>query len=602
MFCLEENSRSTRVKNPGSGWAFFSFFPLSSVVMLCLASVAGVLLGCSAEPRPEPASLVFLGKNIHTVDPATEGATAVAVRGEEIVAVGRAEDIQPFVGESTRVVELEDRALVPGFIDAHGHFSMTMQLLDLLNASSPPVGPMESIDQIVEAIQTRIADREIAPGEFVMGYGYDDSLLAENRHPDRDDLDRASTEHSIVLLHVSGHLATANSRALEMLGFDETSEDPYGGVIRRRPGTTEPNGVLEEVAAHMGLRPMVEQASQSSPEAFAEGVSRTADYFAGYGVTTVQDGASSVQTANALRGVAAARPLAIDVAVFSAFRGDADGDLIEKMGFSRDYVNGVRVAGVKFILDGSPQGRTAWLSRPYDEGPPGASADYVAYPMVEPDFYKEHVNHLIDAGIPVLAHANGDAAIDLMIEGVDEALGGETKDHRSVTIHAQLAREDQLDEMKRLGIVPSFFAAHPFFWGDWHRKSFGDARAMRISPLRSAQDRGIPFTIHNDTPIVPPDMMLLLEIAVGRKTRADVTLGEDQRIDFATALHAITQGAAYQYFEEDRKGSISVGKRADFVVLERDPATVPVDAISEVGIVETIARGVTVYPSAEAQP
>jgi len=561
-----------------------------------------VALGCSSEPRPEPASLVFLGEHIHTVDPANAGATAVAVRGEEIVAVGDREEIEPLIGEATRVVDLGDRALVPGFIDAHGHFSMAMQLLSLLNASSPPVGPMQSIEQIVEALQARIAEGEIPPGEFVMGYGYDDSLLAENRHPNRDDLDRASTEHPIVLLHVSGHLATTNSAALERVGFNETTDDPYGGVIRRRSGSSEPNGVLEEVAAHMALTPLIEKASQASPQEFVETVRGTADYFAGFGVTTVQDGASTLQTADALRGVASAAPLGIDVAVFPAIRSEEDGDLVETLGYSRDYVNGVRVAGVKFVLDGSPQGRTAWLTRPYNEGPPGAAADYVAYPMVKPEFYKSHLNRMVEAGIPVLAHANGDAAIDLMIEGVDEALAGETKDHRSVAIHAQLAREDQLDEMKRLGIVPSFFAAHPFFWGDWHRKSFGDDRAMRISPLRSALERDLPFTIHNDTPIVPPDMMLLLEVAVGRKTRAGVTLGEEQRIDFADALYAVTQGAAYQYFEEDRKGSISVGKQADLVVLERDPAGVPVDEISDVGIVETIARGASVYAAPGTQP
>lgn len=556
---------------------------------LLIAGCAG-LLGGTAEGE---ADLVFYGENIHTVDVANADAEAVAVRGSEIVAVGSRDDIASFVTPSTRVVELGERSLVPGFIDAHGHFTMVMQMLTLLNASSPPVGPMESIDQIVDALKERIRDEGFKPGEFVMGYGYDDSLLAEGRHPNRDDLDRASTNHPIILLHVSGHLATANSMALAMIGFDADTEDPFGGVIRRRPGTTIPNGVLEEVAAHMGLAPMVESATNISPIEFGKAVHRTVAYHAGFGITTVQDGASSMKVAKGLSAVAAFRALPIDVAVFPAFRGEADD--LGALGYSRTYKNGVRVAGVKFVLDGSPQGRTAWLTHPYHAGPPGAAEDYVAYPMTEPAFYKKHVKRLIDAGIPVLAHANGDAAIDLMIEGVDEALAGETKDHRSVTIHAQLAREDQLDEMKRLGIVPSYFAAHPFFWGDWHRKSFGDDRAMRISPLRSSINRDLPFTIHNDAPIVPPDIMLLIEVAVGRKTREGVVLGEDQRATFAEALHAVTLGAAYQYFEEDRKGSISVGKRADFVVLDRNPETVPVDDISEVGIIETFARGVSVY-------
>ena len=568
-------------------------------LLLVLASVLP-LAGCesgSRTPTEPAADIVFFGEHIHTVDASTAGASAVAVRGTEIVAVGDRAKVETRIGESTRVIELGDHALVPGFIDAHGHLGLVAQMLDLLNASSPPVGPMESIEDIIAALQERIRSEELPAGEFVMGYGYDDSLLAEGRHPNRDDLDRASSEHPIVILHVSGHLSAANSAALEMVGFDETSEDPYGGVIRRRPGTRVPNGVLEEVAAHAVLAPVFEAEERVDPADFASGIRRAIAYHASFGITTIQDGASNPRMVRRLREIARQRPLAVDVALFPALQGEAASAPVEALGYTARYENGVRVAGVKFVLDGSPQGRTAWLTQPYDAGPPGAAVDYVAYPMVKPEFYIEHVARMIDANIPVIAHANGDAAIDLMIEGVDAALGGEQKDHRSVTIHAQLAREDQLDEMKRLGIVPSFFAAHPFFWGDWHRLSFGDGRAMRISPLRSARDRELPFTIHNDAPIVPPDVMRLLEIAVGRKTREGVVLGADQRLDFEEALHAVTLGAAYQYFEEDRKGSISVGKQADLVILERDPAGVEVDALSDVGIVETIARGVTVFPA-----
>ena len=573
--------------------------PSSTLVLFALgAFVTFVCLACAGGPLgapPPAADVVFFGDHIHTVDASTDGATAVAVRGEDIVAVGERDEVVELVGPETRVVELGDAALVPGFIDAHGHFSTAIGFLDLLNASSPPVGPMESVEDIVGGLAARIDQLEIPPGQFVTGYGYDDSLLAERRHPDRDDLDRASTEHPIVLIHVSGHLATANSLALERIGIDETTEDPYGGVIRRRPGTTIPNGVLEEVAAHRARGPLMTAAQNVSPQEFAAQVARAVAYYASFGITTVQDGASSTEAAEALGKLALVQPPAIDIAVFPVFRGEVDAGNLAELGYTPDYRNGVRVAGVKFVLDGSPQGRTAWLTEPYAEGPPGADPDYVAYPMVEPAFYEKHVKRLLDANIPVLAHANGDAAIDLMIDGIEDGLAGEEKDHRSVTIHAQLAREDQLDRMKALGVVPSFFAAHPFFWGDWHRKSFGDDRAMRISPLRSALDRGLPFTIHNDAMVVPPDMLRLIEIAMTRKTREGIVLGADQRVSFEEALHAVTLGSAYQYFEEERKGSITPGKRADLVVLARDPATVPVDDVSEVAVLETFARGVSIY-------
>jgi predicted amidohydrolase YtcJ len=153
--------------------------------------------------------------------------------------------------------------------------------------------------------------------------------------------------------------------------------------------------------------------------------------------------------------------------------------------------------------------------------------------------------------------------------------------------------------MRDLGVLPSFYAVHPFFWGDWHRLSFGDERASFISPLRAALDRGIPLTIHNDSPVVPPNIMRLVSIAVNRETRSGHILGPDQRVSVIEALHAVTLGAAYQYFEEDDKGSIEVGKRADFVVLAQDPRTVAASAIADIDIVETISRGVSVFKKSE---
>ncbi len=587
------------------------------------------LAGCVGAPAPEttatanPADVVFLGDRILTFDPETEGAGGVAVRGEQIVAVGAREAMTRRIGPRTRVVELGERALLPGFIDAHGHLGLVMLVVDYLNVSSPPVGPMESIEDIVSALRARIEERRPAPGELVVGYGYDDSLLAEGRHPDRDDLDRVSTTQPIVLLHVSAHLATANSAALAAIGFDARTPDPPGGVIRRREGSREPNGVLEEAALGPALASQAN--ALGTPERFAEAVHKALAYHARFGITTVQDGASSPALVASLRAVSQQTPLALDVAAYlreeapkaePAAGSDvlpSGGPALAALGFSRSYLGGVRVAGVKFVLDGSPQGRTAWMTQPYLEPPPEKGPDYRAYPTLDPDYYRVRAAELIEGGVPFLAHANGDAAIDLMIDGVAratraiEARGGRVPDHRSTAIHAQLARPDQLGAMKRLGIVPSFFAAHPFFWGDWHRKSFGDARALAISPLHAAQARGLRFTIHNDAPVVPPDVLRLVEIAVLRETRSGFVLGEGERISVVDALRAVTIDAAYGYFEEDRKGSITPGKQADLVVLAADPREVAPDAIGEIGIVETIARGRTVHAvetgdAAETQP
>ncbi len=537
----------------------------------------------------QDADLIFLGQNIITMD--ASNVSAVAVRGDRIVVAGSEQDARALQGEDTRVIELGKRALLPGFIDAHGHFAGVARYLDMLDLSSPPVGDVTSVDDIVRKLQRRIENRNIPPGELVYGYGYDDSLLAELRHPDRDDLDRASSDHPIVIRHVSGHLLAANSMALLEAGVGANTADPTGGIIRRRPGSDEPDGVMEETAMQFfpGTGELL------TPQRQSELRREAVQIYAGYGITTIQDSNVSQAYVDRLKAEGLEQEYAADIVTFVMGNPLPD-DVLATVAADTSYTGGVRNGGVKFTLDGSPQGRTAWMSEPYNAGPPGAAADYVAYPSYDPDAWLNRIGPLLERGVPVLAHANGDAAIELMIDGVAKAIAaGPVPDHRSVIIHAQLIREDQLDRVAELGIIPSFYSVHPFFWGDWHRRSFGEERARFISPVQAAIARDIPFTVHNDSPIVPPDMMRLVEITVNRETRSGFVLGPDQRASVMQALHAITLGAAYQYFEEDEKGSITVGKRADLVILEDNPLTVATSELGEVSVLETFARGKSIF-------
>ena len=537
----------------------------------------------------QDADLIFLGQNIITMD--ASNVSAVAVRGDRIVVAGSEQDARALQGEGTRVIELGERALLPGFIDAHGHFAGVARYVDMLDLSSPPVGDVTSVDDIVRKLQRRIENRNIPPGELVYGYGYDDSLLAELRHPDRDDLDRASSDHPIVIRHVSGHLLAANSMALLEAGVGANTADPAGGIIRRRPGSDEPDGVMEETAMQFfpGTGELL------TPQRQSELRREAVQIYAGYGITTIQDSNVSQAYVDRLKAEGLEQEYAADIVTFVMGNPLPD-DVLATVAADTSYTGGVRNGGVKFTLDGSPQGRTAWMSEPYNAGPPGAAADYVAYPSYDPDAWLNRIGPLLERGVPVLAHANGDAAIELMIDGVANAIAaGPVPDHRSVIIHAQLIREDQLDRVAELGIIPSFYSVHPFFWGDWHRLSFGEERARFISPVQAAIARGIPFTVHNDSPIVPPDMMRLVEITVNRETRSGFVLGPDQRASVMQALHAITLGAAYQYFEEDEKGSITVGKRADLVILEDNPLTVATSELGEVSVLETFARGKSIF-------
>ncbi len=561
-----------------------------AVVVATLTLVVGsgaCTPGGDAGPQ---ADTIFFGDNIVTMDPAMPSVDAVAVTGETITATGTLDEIMALQGASTRVVDLGEDALLPGFIDAHGHFLGAGRALVALGLHSPPVGDVTNIDELVAKIRRWIEEKEIPPGEVVSGRGYDDSLLDEKRHPTRFDLDRASTEHPIVLVHVSGHLSAANSAALAASNITADTPDPEGGHIRRVEGSTEPNGVFEESA----VRLLVAGDSSSTPEESDELIRKSIGVYLAYGTTTIQNGGgTSPEMVETIRAAAEREPLLADVAVFTR----ADAILEDRLQYEPRYQNGFRVAGVKFVLDGSPQGRTAWITEPYEEGPPGAPADYRAYGTMDPAVYKTQAAALIERGVPFLAHGNGDAAMDLMLDGVDEAVSSMdvAPDHRSVIIHAQLMRADQLDRAAELSVVPSFFAAHTFFWGDWHRISFGEERGNNISPVRWAIDRGVSFTVHNDASVVPPNMMHLISITVNRKTRSGHVLGPHQRATIQEALHAVTLGAAYQYFEEDRKGSITVGKQADLVILGQNPLTADPAELENIPIMETFSRGRSVY-------
>ena len=261
----------------------------SNPVVVAFAA-AGLAAGVPALAPAQGADTIFVGDHIVTMDPERPAVEAVAVHDGVITAAGARDAVLARRGEETRVVELGDRALLPGFIDAHGHFLAVGRGLDTLSLHSPPVGDVTDIDGLVAKIRAWIAERDIPPGGAVVGSGYDDSLLAERRHPTRDDLDRASTRHRIVLTHVSGHLRAANSAALEASGVTADTADPPGGHIRRRAGSREPDGVLEETAGGLvgsgGPAPTAGELETLARRALA--------VYAAYGTTTVQDGSTGV--------------------------------------------------------------------------------------------------------------------------------------------------------------------------------------------------------------------------------------------------------------------------------------------------------------------
>ncbi len=573
-----------------------SMFALLSALLLALlpACTTGQLAERAAsEPALQIADSIYVGDHIVTMDPDLGEAGAVAVAGSKIIAVGSQAEVMRHRGPDSKVLELGEKALLPGFIDAHGHFTFQALLLSAVNLSSPPVGPVKNLDDLKRQLESSIETNKIPKGQWVVGYGYDESLLAEGRHPTRADLDAVSTDHPIYLLHVSGHLGSANSPALALAGIDAGTPDPEGGVIRRMADGKTPDGVLEERAQYavQGKLP------PPTPQQALAGLVAAQKLYARHGITTVQDGAASQPSIDLVRAANAQGMLSLDIVSYFHLQ-KPEQDLPAATTFGR-YDGRFKLGGVKLVLDGSPQGKTAYLSKPFHVVPEGQPADYRGYPNYPVDKVNAMVGKVIDHNVPLIAHANGDAMGDMLIDAVQASHDRDAPGQgRSVMIHAQTVRDDQLDRMVTLGMIPSFFSSHVFFWGDYHRDSvLGPVRGARISPARSALDRGIIFTTHNDSPIVPPEMIRLLWAASHRETRSGQILGAEQRVSVHEALKSMTINAAYQNFEEDMKGSISPGKQADFVVLSANPLDMNPADLLQLKVVETVSRGKTVFKS-----
>lgn len=553
---------------------------------LVLLAVAG------SGSAQEIADTIYTGGPILTIDDDAPRAEAVAVKDGRILAVGIRADVMPHRGEQTELFELGGRAMLPGFVDSHGHVVLGgLQGLSA-NLLAPPDGNVTDIPRLVETLKAWAAANAdtVAEINLVVGFGYDQSQLGEKRHPTRDELDQVSTEVPIVIVHQSGHFGVVNSKALEFVGFTAETPAPDGGIIRR-DANGQPDGVLEENAFFAALAALVSDLGQDAFKTFAR---EGAALWTSFGYTTAQEGRATPEVSEIARSAASEGMFPIDVVVYPDVLVDRD---YIAANVSRAYENHLRIGGAKLTIDGSPQGFTALRDRPYydpvGDYPPG----YAGYAAATMDQVIDAVNWAFENGVQILTHANGEGASDRLIAAIGAATDKYGRaDRRPVLIHGQLLREDQVDALKSLGIFPSLFPMHTFYWGDWHRDhTVGPVRGDDISPTGWVTTRGMMFGTHHDAPVAFPDSMRVLHATVTRRTRSGDILGPDQRVDVMTALKAMTIWPAWQHFEEDRKGSIEVGKLADFVILSGDPTALDPETLDQLRVMATIKEDAVVY-------
>lgn len=561
-----------------------------------LAPIAIALLAASSayavSPAKPTAQTIYLGGDIVTVNDAAPTAQALAIKNGRILALGSEADILKLRDEATRVIDLQGKTLIPGFIDGHGHvFNTGIQALSA-NLLAPPDGAVTRIAELQQGLRDWAAKPQNKAHGIILGFGYDDSQLKEKRHPTRQELDAVSEDLPVIIIHQSGHLATLNSKALALAGFSPQSKDPEGGKIRREADGKTPDGVLEETAFFGALLPMFAKLNNQENEAiFKAGMA----LYASFGYTTAQEGRASSSAVKTMYQLAQKEKLPLDVAAYPDIQ--IARDVIAPPYYAQQYMNGFRVAGAKLNLDGSPQGKTAWLTQPYFVPPAGQKAGYKGYPSMSDEQAAHYIELAQRNGWQLLTHVNGDAAIDQLIKGVEASEKQHGKPDRGfVAIHAQTARKDQVASFQRLGIFPSFFPMHTFYWGDWHSDSvLGKERAQHISPTGWARELGMIFTSHHDSPVALPDSMRVYYATVNRVSRTGRPIGPDQRVSALEGLKAQTLWAATQYKEERSKGSLEVGKLADMVVLSANPLKVKPETLADIRVEETIKEGVPVY-------
>lgn len=557
------------------------------------AALVGAALFMQAATGMEAADQIWFGGPILTMTDDQPRAEAIAVKDGKIIALGSRQALNAYRDAHTVSHDLAGQALLPGFVDAHGHaFMVGLQAIsaNLLSAPDGEVTDIPSLQSTLSQWSQDHPDTQQSIG-MILGFGYDDAQLAEQKHPTRQDLDAVSTDLPVLIIHQSGHIGVMNTRALERAGISAASPNPEGGVIRREAGSSEPSGILEEAAFFGALASQFGSLSAAQGEILFE---RGAQLLSQYGYTTGQEGRAVSALVPIMQSAASAGRIPIDVVAYV--------DVMENRDFIAQnaratYTDGFRVGGAKLTIDGSPQGYTAFRDRPYYKTPEGYRADYHGYSAVTPEQTFDAIDWAFANDIQIITHANGEAATDLLLAAIKTAKATHPeKDRRAVLIHGQFLRKDQIAGLDELDIFPSLFPMHTFYWGDWHRdRTVGPGNADNISPTGWVRERGMKFSTHHDAPVAFPDSMRVLSATVTRRTRSGDILGPQQRVDVTTALKAMTLWPAYQHFEDDQKGSLEPGKLADFVILSADPTAVDPETLHDITVNETIKRGKTIY-------
>lgn len=529
---------------------------------------------------------VFINGNVLTMDTKTPQASAFAVFGDRFYAVGSDSEIRKVSAAGTKLTDLRGKTVIPGFIETHNHLSDYAMTLLQANCATPPNRSIEDVLSRIKAAATRKV-----PGEWVRGWGYDDTFVVENRHLTRKDLDKAAHENPVFIQHISGHLAYVNSLALEVSGIGADTPQPEGGQIPKDKNGIPTGLLVEESAQHLVLRNIPVTGISRIKKSLLQAVKR----YHQAGITSIHDGSIGYyrdgrELLQAYRELETEEKL--DLRVYLTIVSGLYEDILQQKIEGEFGPGYLKLGSVKLLQDGSIQALTAALMEPYYEKPDFRGSLIMAQGRLDDLVEKYH-----RLGLQIAVHANGDRAIESVLRAIEKACRlYPRKDHRHMIIHCQLATRDHICRMKEVGVIPSYFVNHIYYWGDRHVSRFlGKGRAQHLDPVGSSLEKGLIFGLHSDFPVTPLDPISSIHNAVNRTTRGGEVLGREECINPLEALKAYTINAAFCSFEEHLKGSITTGKLADFTILSGNPLNVLPERIKDIKVQGTFVGGRMVY-------
>ena len=504
-------------------------------------------------------------------------ADAVLVEEGKITAVGSMQELREKAG-SCMEVNLEGSVMMPGFIDGHGHMSELGEKLLRVSLRN-----ITSVEEMRICLQNFVKENQVQPGQWVIGRAYDHNLMPGYRNPTLEELDSLIADNPLFIHHGNVHMALMISTAMELMGIHPDTPSPEGGLIEVVDGKL--TGYVEENAYFQ----YVAKLPEPSEEEYFRSLEKAQEMYLSNGITTVQDGIVWKRNLPLFQKIRDRKMLKVDLKMY--IEPEAYEEALQIFGELKPEDH-MQVSGIKMFLDGSPQGRTAWMREPYADDP-----TYVAYPTLSDQAVEANFEMAAKYNCQILGHCNGDAAAQQYLDCLErvEKRYPNLAQLRPLIVHAQLMQKDQLERVPGLGALVTFFVAHTYYWGDVHLRNFGHKRGGHVSATGSALRAGVSFTFHQDTPILDPNVIETLWCATNRMTRNGVKLAQEECLSIIGALRAVTVNGAYQYFEENKKGTISEGKQADFVILDRNPLETPTDELGKIQVLQTYKNGVCVY-------